>query len=162
MSNPGKSLSEECFLEHLATPLFRNGVAMGWWDLCTDSKNEWPHVVIWLAAPDRTNGPERFYLNFNLSDYPTKGPTATLWDPSENSILDHSRWPKGVNDTAMVFRTDWENAKALYAPWDRIAMDSHGDWQTKHTSQKWKPSMTVVHYLRYTREALLTDDYHGC
>jgi hypothetical protein len=161
MPDSGISLSEECLLEHIAAPLFQDGVAHGWWDVLPATV-EWPYAVFWLAPPARPNSPDRYYLRVHLHDYPNKGPTATLWDLERRTKLELSKWPKGNNDVAMVFRTDWNNADALYAPWDRIAMDNHGDWPMKHPGRGWKPSYTIVHYLRHTRELLDSEDYHGC
>ncbi len=155
-------MSEECFREHVAAPLFRNGTVLGWWDLVLAAGTEWPHTVLWISAPARANSPNRYHLRFHLAEYPSKGPTATLWDHERRAKLELSKWPKGSNDVAMVFRTDWNSADALYAPWDRAAMDGHGDWPAKHPGLGWKPTMTIVHYLRLTRELLHSDEYRGC
>jgi hypothetical protein len=61
----------------------------------------------------------------------------------------------------MAFRTNWNNAIALYAPWDRVALACHPDWAAKHPGVAWKRSHTIVHYLRMTLELLWSDEYTG-
>lgn len=161
MPDRGLSLSEECFLEHVAGPEFQAGAASGWWGVEPDTSVEWPYVVLWIAAPSRPNRPDRYHFRFHLQDFPTKGPTSMLWDPALKTKLAAEKRPKGTGDVAIVFRTDWKDGEALYAPWDRVAYDDHGDWALKHASRAWKSTRTIVHYLRLTKELLDSTDYHG-
>lgn len=161
MPDPGISLDQECFQEHVAASAFQAGVAAGHWDLINDARVEWPYVLVWIAAPARAKGPDRWVFRFYLKDYPEKGPTAMPWDCATNSRLDPAQWPKGLNDVAMVFRTNWNEARALYAPWDREAMDGHPNWKTNFPGIAWKPTRTIVQYLHLTHELLSTADYHG-
>lgn len=162
MPHPGLSLDEECFLEHVAAPAFQAGAERGWWNVENRETVVWPYALVWIAAPVRGNGPPRYYFRFTLKDYPGIGPTATLWDPAKNARLDFAKWPKGAGDIGMAFRTNWNEGIALYAPWDRVAMDGHPNWPAQFPGVGWKPSYTIVHYLRLTHELLASDDYHGC
>jgi len=161
MPHSGLTLSEECFLEHVAAPAFQAGVVAGRWGLVGNCRVDWPNVLIWIAAPPRSNGPDRWVLCFNLQDYPEKGPTAVPWDCATNAKLDPAKWPKGSGDVAMVFRTNWNNAVALYAPWDRAGMDTHSNWKAEFPGFAWKPTSTVVQYLHLTHELLSTNEYVG-
>ncbi len=155
-------LDQGCFAEHVASRPFQDGVARGYWDVALRDGVEWPYAMIWIDAPSRPNSPERFFLRFHLQDYPAKGPTATLWDLDKNSQLDLAKWPKGDGDVGMVFRTNWKGAVGLYAPWDRYPLEDHPDWPQKYPGFVWKPTYTIAHYLRLTRELLHTDEYRGC
>lgn len=155
------NISQECFNQHVASPTFQDGADRGWWGLLDSPVQPWPHVLIWVAAPVRPNSPSRFILRFTLEDYPAKGPTATLWDETTNSKLAFNRWPKGSGDVQIAFRTDYNNADALYVPWDRVVMDAHSDWPAKFPGISWRRSSTIVQYLRLTRELLDTSEYHG-
>lgn len=156
------TLDQECFQEHMTTPDFQYGVERGWWDVVASDAVVWPHVVLWIAAPIRPNAPDRYHFRFFLKDYPEMGPTATVWNPERNERLDLAKWPKGIADVRMAFRIDWNNAVALYVPWDRVAMAAHADWATKHPGLGWKRTRTIVHYLRLTHELLASEEYHGC
>jgi len=161
MPDPGISLDEECFREHLDGFNFRQGAADEQWGIHNDDSVKWPNVVIWISAKPSGQSPEIFHLYFDLNHYPKTGPTAYLWDPSTKTKLDLTKWPKGNGNVKMVFRTDWNNAKALYAPWDRLAAVGHPKWQSKHTGLIWNPNHTIVNYLRPTYELLHSDEYHG-
>jgi len=161
------TLAYECFLEHVKLPSFEDGVQRGYWGV-TDIA--WPYVIIWIGAAPRQNSPDRYYLRFWLESYPALGPTATLWDVDRCQKLDRSRWPKGTDCVKSVFRTDWYDCNALYAPWDRIAMygdpanpqfGPHANWESEYPGMGWKNTHTIVHYLRPTHELLNSPQYHG-
>ena len=44
--------------------------------------------------------------------------------------------PKG-DDVGMVFRVDWEEGRALYAAYDRVALRGHLNWVTEHPRTAW-------------------------
>lgn len=155
------NLDEECFHEHVASFAFQQGVEDGKWDLHDDESVKWPHAVIRIAAPQRSGGPAHFHLLFNLDHYPKTGPTAYPWDPETKTKLDVTKWPKGSNDVNMAFRATWNNADAIYVPWDRLAAAGHPDWIVQHAGLLWNPEHTIVNYLRPTHELLQSDDYHG-
>jgi hypothetical protein len=83
------------------------------------------------------------------------------WDLERNQKLEPQWWPKGTCDVAMAFRTDWNGATALYAPWDRLALEAHPDWFARYPGLAWKRTHTIVHYLRLTRELLDSNEYTG-
>jgi len=156
-------LDQTCFDEHIASPAFQDGVARGYWNVAPRDGLEWPYVVIWIAAPQRPNSPDRLFLRFHLLDYPAKGPTATLWNFEKNEQLPVANWPKGSDNVGIVFRTDWHTGTALYAPWDRFTAEKHtADWIKGYPGLGWKSTHTIVFYLRQTREVLHTDEYRGC
>lgn len=161
MPDSGVSLDEECFREHLVSFDFREGAELGKWGLHEDETVRWPHAVIWVAAAPRGENPLRYYLFFNLDHYPMTGPTAYVWDCEKQAKLELAKWPKGTGNVQMVFRTNWNDAVALYAPWDRLAADGHPEWPGKHPGLLWTPKHTIVNYLRPTHELLNSDEYHG-
>jgi hypothetical protein len=161
MSDPGLTLDAECFQGHIASFEFREGEELGSWGLLLDKTVQWPNAVIWIAAAPRPQSPDRYHLFFNLAHYPKVGPTAYLWDIETKAKLALAKWPKGVGDVKMAFRTDWNNAAALYCPWDRVAAEGHPDWAVKHAGQIWTSGHTIVHYLRRTHELLISDEYYG-
>lgn len=160
MSDSGLSLNQECFNEHIQSPEFTEGVERGYWQLVEHPKILWPEVLIWVSAPVRLKGPDRFYLKFSLEGYPGTGPTATLWDPVTNLKLSRPEWPKGTGNVAAVFNV----GDFLYAPWDRnaLAMGGHQNWPAIYRDMVWKSTHTIVHYLRQTRNLLESPEYHGC
>lgn len=161
MPDSGMSLAEECFREHLARFDFVEGVELGKWGVHEDAAVLWPNVVIWVSAAPRPNAPSRYYLLFDLAHYPKAGPTAYVWDPSNRTKLETAKWPKGSGDVGKVFRIDWENAAALYAPWDRFPTSSHPDWPGSHPGLVWAPGHTIVNYLRPTHALLNSNEYQG-
>lgn len=161
MPDPGISLEEECLREHLESFAFKDGVELAKWGLHENEAVRWPNVVMWVAAAPRGQSPLRYYLFFDLTRYPSEGPTAYLWDPQTRTKLDVTKWPKGTGDVKMVFRIDWNNTIALYCPWDRLAAVGHPEWPTKHPGLLWKPGHTILNYLRPTYELLNSDEYTG-
>ena len=90
-------------------------------------------------------------------------PTGTFWDSATDTILDAERRPKGKADSrfAKVFRTDWEDGRAFYHPYDRVAADSHSDWRTQQPHLVWTSDRTIVDYLEEIRSLLNSGDYVG-
>lgn len=155
------SLGEACLQEHLASFDFMEGVEAGKWGLFEDERVKWPNMVMWISAPERGEAPRKFYLCFELSRYPSVGPTACPWDHEKAVKLDVAGRPKGTGDVKIAFRVDWEDGKALYCPWDSFPVSSHPDWPTKYHGLVWAPSHTIVNYLRPTFQLLNSDEYTG-
>jgi len=154
---------EESFLEDVAAPSFVEGVDRGLWAIVPAPGITWPNALIRLSAAPRPNSPNEFHLLFELTGYPSNAPTATFWDVAQNVRLAEAKWPKGDADVGMVFRFKWrEGVTGLYAPWDRAGLESHPDWRQSHKGRAWVPEYTVVHYLRFTRELLVSDNFRGC
>ena len=61
----------------------------------------------------------------------------------------------------MVFRCDWENGRALYAPFDRVALDSHAAWRQQHPRHAWNAKRDLAWVLEYLHELLNDADYAG-
>ena len=147
---------ERALRDDLAGGRFLAGVEAGRWRLL---RLEWPRALIAIAAAPRAKGPREFVLNFELSGYPAVAPTAGPWDIDADSILGADKRPKGVR-VGHIFRSDWQDGSALYAPWDRIAAD-HGDWRTRHALFAWNPQRDITFYLACVHDVLNTDDYVG-
>jgi hypothetical protein len=151
------SPAERTVRAHLNGARFQSGIDEGWWRLLS---LDWPNALIAVSAAPRENGPPEFVLRFDLSGYPQPGPTAGLWDLSTNALLAPELRPKG-DPAGHVFRTNWENGRALYAPWDHVALDTHGDWPQKHPRQAWHARRDLTFYLVNTWDVLNNDGYLG-
>lgn len=116
---------QRLFEADLLSADFRAGVLKGFWDLAgadvLPEQPAWPVRILWMAAAPRTNAPERFYVQLDLSGYRSVPPTGTFWDPNTKSILEVRKRPKGKPDSrfARVFRTDtWPHSgSAFYHPY---------------------------------------------
>ncbi len=114
-----------------------------------------------MTAAPRENAPGEFALRFELSGYPQSAPTAAVWDIDANTLLDATLRPKG-GAAGFVFRADWENGRALYAPYDRVAIETHAaDWAGRYPRLMWHPERDLTFYLENVSQALARDDYVG-
>ena len=152
------SPDERVLREHLTDFRFETGVKQGRWRIvgCI----EWPHVLVAVSAGQRKNSPNEFFLRFDLSGYPVEAPTATPWDTTVAGVLAPELRPKGEH-VAHVFRSDWESGLALYAPFDRIALRSHPDWQRTHASYAWDATKNITWILQILYRWLNDEDYKG-
>ena len=141
----------------LGSPRFRAGVDAGKWRLVS---LEWPVGVFVVAAAERDNSPSEYALRVDLTGYPQQAPTATPWDLDRGTALSAECRPKGER-VGHVFRCDWSNGHALYAPWDRTALHSHTDWATRHSTYAWHPGRDVTFFLTCVHDLLNDDDYLG-
>ncbi|HVC77693.1 MAG TPA: hypothetical protein VND96_14370 [Candidatus Micrarchaeaceae archaeon] len=148
---------ERALKEHLKTPRFKQGVDGGRWRIVS---LDWPIVVAAVSAAPRESAPAEFFLRFELSGYPQAGPTAGLWDPSTGAQVTSDLRPKGDRAT-LVFRGDWEGGRALYAPWDRVALGGHPDWAQRHSQHAWNSRRDLAFYLANVSELLNAEDYLG-
>lgn len=150
---------EHAVREHLRGGRFQAGVAAGCWSLTSVA---WPFVVIAVSAAERPNSPTEFVLRFELSGYPHAAPTGGLWDLAADSSLPAERRPKG-DEAAQLFRTDgWAGGSAaMYAPWDRIGLQSHPDWAQTHSLRAWNPTRDLSFILANVHDVLNADDYLG-
>lgn len=146
---------------------FRNGVQKGFWDLATGDAVpgdlSWPNIIFWLHAPPRDKAPDRFYVRVDLTGYRTCSPTGTFWDPEKKSTLEFGKRPKGRSNSrvAKVFRTDWEDGRAFYHPYDRMASASHPNWKSEQPHLVWDADHTIVDYLEEFYALLQSGDYIG-
>jgi hypothetical protein len=148
---------ERAVRAHLESPGFQAAVAAGRWRVVDLA---WPFVTIAVSAAPRPAGPEEVALRFELTGYPQQAPTATPWDLTTNAQLAADRRPRG-EVVAMVFRTDWESGRALYVPFDRVALSSHGGWVQQHPGDAWTAKHDLSFYLRKVHAMLHDDDYLG-
>ena len=149
---------ELAFRGHIARGRFQSGVDRGDWRVV--GQMAWPCVLITVSAAKRENGPSEFGLRFDVSGYPATAPTATPWDLEQDVVLAPARRPKG-DRVGMAFRSDWEGGRALYVPFDRVALDSHPGWRTQYPRYVWDGTKDITFYLRNVHELLNDDDYLG-
>ena len=142
---------------HLTSAEFATGVEQGAWELLA---YDWPVAVIAVSASSRPNAPNRFALRIDLTGYPVSAPTSTPWDAERDAVLAPSCRPKGEN-VGMVFRSDWEGGRALYAPYDRVALAGHGGWLSAHPRYAWNATRTLSWLLWRVFDLLNCDDYVG-
>ena len=152
------SPDERVLREHVAGARFLEGVGRGRWRIVGDFT--WPVMLVAVAAGLRDNAPSEYVLRIDLTGYPEAAPTATPWDPTTGDVLEQELRPKGER-VGHVFRTDWKHGKALYAPFDRLALSSHAEWREQHPRQVWDSSKDLTWLLQILHEMLHNDDYRG-
>jgi hypothetical protein len=150
--------NERLFREHVAGGRFQTGIDRDEWRIVEE--RGWPNLIIAVSASNRPSGPDEFFFFFDLTDYPTRAPTAMPWDPETNAKLVETNRPKGER-VGLAFRMNWEGGRALYVPYDRVALESHGDWKTQFPRLSWDPTKTITFFLRNVHELLNDDDYQG-
>jgi len=148
---------QRVFDAHASAPSFLAGVFRGDW---TIESVDWPMVAISISAAPRDAAPNRFWLRCDFTNYPAEAPTATPWDRDTNMQLAADRRPKG-EDVATVFRTDWENGRALYAAYDRVALAGHQNWVGEHPRTAWDATRDLTWWVTRIWELLNDDDYLG-
>ncbi len=163
MDAPDKRL----FIADCESAAFRAGIARGQWgfaesDFAPDG-DTWPKAFFWLKAANRGNSPERFYFIVDGEGYRTQPPTATFWDPETKTVLAPTLRPKFRPDSraAKVFRTDWEDGRAFYHPYDRVAVNSHQQWRVDIPGVVWSSEHTIVDFLAAFQPLLQCGDYLG-
>ena len=152
------SPDERVLRQHVASARFQEGVDRGRWQIVGDIA--WPVVMIALTAGPRDSAPSEYVLRFDLAGYPESAPTATPWNPTTGDVLESALRPKGER-VGHVFRTDWEGGRALYAPFDRVALNGHSSWKTQHPRRVWDSSKDLAWLLQILHEMLNNDDYTG-
>ncbi len=155
-----QSPSQRLFEADLQSAEFRGGVLKGYWDVAAQ---DWPRVILWIRAAPREGAPDRYYVALDLDGYRAAAPTGTFWDPASEAMLDAASRPKGKANSrfAKVFRTDWEEGRAFYHPYDRVAADGHSKWRTRQPHLVWTSDHIIVDYLEEFRALLNSDDYIG-
>lgn len=141
----------------LKTAGYQSGVDSGRWRLVS---LEWPVGVFAVSAAEHPGSPSEYGLRIDLAGYPQQAPTATPWDLYLNAVLAPERRPNGTR-VGHVFRTDWEEGQALYAPWDRVALQGHSNWSEQHPEHVWHPGRDISFFLKCVHELLNSDDYKG-
>ena len=148
---------ERVFRAHIANARFLAGTADGRWRTV---EYAWPVAVFAVRAARRKSSPKEFFLRVDLSGYPFLAPTSTPWDPVTNQLLPAENRPKGER-IGHVFRTDWEGGRALYAPYDRVALSGHLNWTAEHPRYVWTPERDITWLLSVISELFNDDDYVG-
>ncbi len=149
---------ERAFREHIAGARFLAGVTHGEWRI--DAELAWPVVIFAVAAAPRKNAPCEYGLRSDLAGYPFQAPTSTPWDLERAEPLAPERRPKG-HRVGHVFRSDWNGGTALYAPYDRVALDGHANWKLEHPRYAWETTRDVAWFLSVIHDLLNDDDYEG-
>ena len=152
------SPDERVLREHVAGARFQEGVGRGRWRVVGDIV--WPVVLVAISAGTRDYAPSEYILRFDLTGYPETAPTATPWNPTTGDVLEQELRPKGER-VGHVFRIDWKGGRALYAPFDRVALHSHSKWRTQHPRRAWDSSRDLTWLLQILHEMLNNDDYTG-
>lgn len=152
------SPDESALRAHLKTARFVSAVKGNKWRIVDDPN--WPILIIAISADIRPNSPAEFFFRFDLQDYPTAAPTAILWDPINQCELPDNHRPKGTR-AHNIFRTVWQDAHCLYAPFDRLAIERHKDWQKTHPEYLWNNNRTLSWLLNHLHQILNNDDYTG-
>ncbi len=148
---------ERTFQAHLGRPSFTAGVDRCQWRLIEVA---WPEAFMSVRAGPRPGAPDDFFFRFDLTGYPTTAPTAAPWDMNSAELLAPAMRPKG-EIIGSVFRADWEGGRALYAPFDRVALNGHPDWRTRYPAQSWNETEDIAFYLQQLWRLLNDDDYVG-
>ena len=151
------SPDERALRAHLRSARFQSGTDSGRWRLVSF---EWPVGVFAVAAAERAGAPSEFALRVDFAGYPQRAPTATPWSLDLGEPLAQGGRPKGER-VSQVFRCDWNDGRALYAPWDRAGLEAHADWAEKHKTSAWHPGRDVAFFLGCVHELLNADDYLG-
>jgi hypothetical protein len=149
------------FNADLADVLYLVGEAEGRWGLYGRPEDAWPNVIFWVAAAPRDGAPKRFHLRFDWAGYPAVGPTGAFWDVGAGACLEASRWPKGREQVAAVFKPGCEGGRALYHPFDRVTWRGHGDWPTKYPGLAWTQRRKLTDHLEMIHGLLNSRDYTG-
>jgi hypothetical protein len=146
------------FEHDLTNESFVVGEKLGQWhvvDLC------WPNCSIAVSAACRDNAPKEFLLYFDLTGYPSSAPTSTPWDAETNTPLAIGKRPAGRRANAIFRRDGWNKGIGLYAPYDRLAMNGHDNWQSEFPYLWWKPEYDITFYLQQVYDVLHDEDYTG-
>lgn len=151
------SPDERAFRDHLDSARFRAGVARGDWTIICLT---WPYALVAVTADPRPGAPDRYFIRFDVTGYPQRCPTGTPWDTDGDQKLPAGDRPQG-DRVGIVFRTDWNDGTALYAPYDRVALDSHGDWASTYAASAWKAGRDFSWLLAQIRDLLDDLDYQG-
>lgn len=150
---------ERALRVHLDSGRFQAGVEAGRWRLICLA---WPVAIVGVSAAPREGAPTEFAIRFELGGYPNTTPTGGIWDVEDDVSLAADRRPKGER-AATLFRTDgWAGgATAMYAPWDRIALETHVNWAQKAPRLAWHAGRDLTFILDNVHEVLNAYDYLG-
>ena len=142
---------------------FKLAAHQGRWGIVDNSNDRptWPVILIWVAAAERANGPDKFYFRFELDNYPAQAPNICIWDIEMNISLGPHKRPKGVGNSGILFRSDWEGVHHLYAPYERRALATHPNWLSEYPTLYWRSTDEISKILEDIYLTLNNPDYHG-
>lgn len=140
---------------HLASARFQQGVDAGRWRVVDQA---WPTVTIMVAAANQGSGPSEYALRIDLTRYPHEAPTFEPWHAPEGRRLAADERPKGTT-ASHIFRSDWEEGRALYAPYDRVALAGHPDWINTYPRSAWRATRDLSFALDNLWEVLNDADH---
>lgn len=144
---------------HLRGGRFQAGVEAGRWKLISLA---WPFAIFGVSAAPREGAPSEFAIRFELNGYPNTAPTGGVWDVEAGTTLAAAQRPKGAR-VELVFR--WEGGgcgpTAMYAPWDRVGLQSHANWAQEAPRLAWHAQREITFVLENIHELLNADDYLG-
>ena len=143
---------------HLQSEAFAFGVERGWW---REVRWNFPHVDIAVAAATRAGAPNEFLFHIECTGYPHEPPLALQWDEKINGPALPSMRPKGSDRVGVVFRTDWDDGRHLYTPFDRRALKSHERWPSEYPRTAWKSTSTLANYITHLHALLNSRAYLG-
>lgn len=146
------------FEQDLAAPEFRCGEIEGRWRLVAII---WPHVIIAVAAPEKSGSPIEYGFRFECSGYRQNPVTAQPWNLATNSTLADREWPTGPVIVSAVFRPEWKQGQCLYLPCDRMSIEGHDNWRSEYPSRLWQPHRGIICYLEQIHELFYQNDYSG-
>ena len=150
---------ERALRSHLGSGRFLAGVEACHWRLISV---EWPIAVLTVSAAHRVGAPAEFTFKFELNGYPNTAPTGCIWDVATSTPLAPNMRPKG-SEVGLIFRTDgWAGGpNAMYAPWDRIALDTHANWLQDAPHLAWHPGRDLTFILDNLHRILHDDAFLG-
>lgn len=141
---------ERALIEDLDSTRFLLGVDRGHWRLI-----ERDGVLVTFDLTARTG--RRVGVRLDCEGYPAFAPTGQLWSIADMCPLPVHEWPSGGR-ASQVFNPSWSQqfGGAFYYPYDRRALEGHGNWANDHPGHRWGIDKTVVDALYLLREILRT------
>ncbi len=138
-------ISYDLFQEHLDLPEFVSSEIEGRWGVSEENNDsDWPNTVFWISSVDRN----RYWFQFDLTDYPNQAPTARIWDKDENCSLAPENRPRISKRSTQVFKV-W-GKDCCYLPCDRVAYEGHQAWKQQHLFLVWNSQKDT--FLKYLNE----------
>lgn len=159
MTDVALAPDERALHEHLVGGRFQAGVHAGRWRLDSVA---WPIALVVVSAARRPESPDEFTIRFDLQGYPNNAPTGGIWDTASNATLAADKRPTGGR-ASLVFRYEGGGCgpTAMYAPWDRMGLACHPEWQTSAPHLAWHAGRDLTFVLDHVHEIFNADDYLG-
>jgi hypothetical protein len=146
---------EAALLRDLAAPAFKVGDRRGRWAV---RGVRFPHVVFFISAPTRLQGPAGFLMRTDCTGYSGIAPNSQLWNGGANAPLEEKFRPRKPAGGVMTAFSTW--GPCLYHPIDRLARD-HGQWPTQHPEMLWTADKEITFLLETVHAILNSSEYAG-